>query len=375
MLLCDLCCNELTYCAYTVPGSERGAKVYICNHCGLVQTAYEKYSHSRMPSISSGATWGNLRYSKELLGEEDWSFILQNVPVEQIRSAMDIGANRGWMLQRLLTLPNIRRITAVEPDHRVVGDWYHHEKIFKVLNRLEKVAFWKDEKYDFIYCSHTLEHADSATEMLGIAEHLLNGYLFLEVPNIAVIDRPDNVTEFFIDKHAFHFDADSLRNCCMSVGLEVAAEQVDEFNIRFLCRKAPTDLCITNAFEENRSRIARYAEQLPATQQKLVELCKQWNQLEETAIFGGHNILHALVTIGGLDLQRFVVIDDYVAKYMPTFNGHPIQTCEQVDWSKVKKVLVLARLSAQKIINKLKLYGDFEVIEWNASLRALLAGP
>ena len=32
-----------------------------------------------------------------------------------------------------------------------------------------------------------------------------NGFMFLEVPNSEVIKNKDNVEEYFIDKHHYHF--------------------------------------------------------------------------------------------------------------------------------------------------------------------------
>ena len=65
-ICCDFCRPDSLTFAYAPDGSTRGLKVYVCQHCGLVQSAPRiartKERHSA--AVSGGADWGNVRYGK-----------------------------------------------------------------------------------------------------------------------------------------------------------------------------------------------------------------------------------------------------------------------------------------------------------------------
>ena len=57
--------NSLTF-AYQPEGSTRGLKVYLCRHCGLVQSTprIDRTQKRHAAAVSGGADWGNVRYGK-----------------------------------------------------------------------------------------------------------------------------------------------------------------------------------------------------------------------------------------------------------------------------------------------------------------------
>ena len=62
---CGLCNETSLDEVYTPERSTRGIKVYLCRHCGLVQSL-PRIDHAprRGAAVSSGADWGNVRYGK-----------------------------------------------------------------------------------------------------------------------------------------------------------------------------------------------------------------------------------------------------------------------------------------------------------------------
>ena len=65
-MFCDGCNSLLGEPIYTPLNSKRGAKVFKCNHCSLVQTKYitNESQDLRDKSISTDADWGNIRHGK-----------------------------------------------------------------------------------------------------------------------------------------------------------------------------------------------------------------------------------------------------------------------------------------------------------------------
>ena len=52
--------------AYAPERSTRGLKVYLCRHCGLVQSLprIDRTRQRHAAAVSGGADWGNVRYGK-----------------------------------------------------------------------------------------------------------------------------------------------------------------------------------------------------------------------------------------------------------------------------------------------------------------------
>lgn len=234
---CDLCASDRLELAYKPPTSTRGLAVFVCKECGLVQSL-PRIDHvtSRNLAVSGGADFGNIRYGKGF-GTESAITLLTNVlDLRTVRNCLDIGANRGSFTLRLHEIAPQANILAIEPDGNIVADYADVPGIELVVDRIERVSL-PEERFDLVYCSHTLEHLRSPRQVLGQMKQAMthDGVLFLEVPNLDFIGREDVLEEWFIDKHLYHFSEEALRNYLRATGFRVAGglSNQDDENITF----------------------------------------------------------------------------------------------------------------------------------------------
>ena len=69
-LACDLCDKTSLTQVYAAPDSMRKLTVWVCSHCGLMQSLPRVDRAARRPAtVSAGADWGNLRYGKGFRAE------------------------------------------------------------------------------------------------------------------------------------------------------------------------------------------------------------------------------------------------------------------------------------------------------------------
>src|SRR3954465_1571194 len=64
--LCDLCGATSLAQVYKPERSTRGLQIYLCRHCGLVQSLprIDRMASRNQATVSQGADWGNVRYGK-----------------------------------------------------------------------------------------------------------------------------------------------------------------------------------------------------------------------------------------------------------------------------------------------------------------------
>ncbi len=178
---CDFC-NCPIEPVYAVPDSPQGCVVHLCRACGLVQSIPTKpHPPGRTVSLSSGPDWGNVRHGKGLRLAKAKEVLTPYL--EGVRTVLDVGSNRGdfvrWMQK---DYPNAV-VTAIEPDRSVI-DYVDTENLCVLNARFESIDV--RGLYDLVHCCHTLEHADSAAEMMNGMVRCLKpgGLLYLDVPNL-----------------------------------------------------------------------------------------------------------------------------------------------------------------------------------------------
>src|SRR5689334_7150962 len=94
--LCELCRRAELSLAYEPHGSKRGLKVYLCEHCGLVQSLPRIDRAPRAPAaVSSGADWGNIRYGKGFRTQAALATLRRHLDLSADLSILDVGSNRG----------------------------------------------------------------------------------------------------------------------------------------------------------------------------------------------------------------------------------------------------------------------------------------
>jgi SAM-dependent methyltransferase len=387
-MTCDFCQSDTGFVAYTVPDSARGMHVWVCARCGLAQSVPKPTNEPRprIVSISSGATWGNIRHGKGLRLEAGIPILEAHLPWQRIQDVLDVGANRGDFLRWLQATHLVPRAVGIEPDSSIVEAYRNLPGLTLHVERLERLTL-PAQHFDFVYCSHTLEHADSAAAMLRQIHGCLKvgGYLFLEVPNLDVLQDRDTVEEFFIDKHRFHFNRSLLGAFLQHLGFRIVhgAQDTDLFNITFvLTKEAPS--CPAAGFEPpnaglaeaNRALIAEYVQTLAHNRSRLKQVVEKIHWFagrQKVAFWGAGRLFDALICHGGLEVGRtWGVVDEYLSKVLPEAHGQPIRRPEQLKSNPPDVIIVLARSSAAKIAARARSFGIRKIITMSDLLHSVV---
>lgn len=239
--ICELCrCDALKHC-YQPERSSRGLGVYLCTHCGLVQSLPRIDRHVRAAAaVSSGADWGNVRYGKGFRTAVALKALQRHVDLDSGFSLLDVGSNRGSFARAVLDSAANAALVAVEPDERVAGACANLDRVELVRARIEDAAL-ETARFDVVHSCHTIEHVAHPARVLADHWRVLkdNGILILDAPNIALIGSDDIVEEWFIDKHLYHFSAVTLRTLIEAAGFEIVedADDRDRSNLLFVARK------------------------------------------------------------------------------------------------------------------------------------------
>jgi SAM-dependent methyltransferase len=331
---CDLCGDSRLTLAYRPPTSVRGLAVYVCENCGLVQSLPRvDQGPSRQVAVSCGAAWGNVRYGKGFRTETAISFLQQTLNLEAVQQCLDIGANRGSFVLRLQEIAPQAEITAIEPDRHVVEGYAGNPGIHLIVGRIEGVELPR-QRFDLVYCSHTLEHLRSPRETLKkIAQALApGGTLFLEVPHLHYLHREDLLEEWFLDKHLYHFSPAVFTDYLRLAGLRLLSSLPDPQteNITVIAQKNGSVLPRTSAWDkrrgpENLELLARYCTTLEKNQQTLKRVSRNLEELagaRRVVIWGAGRIFDSLVQHGGLKVQVLAgLVDRYLADLVGEVHG------------------------------------------------------
>ena len=187
--------------------------------------------------------------------------------------------------------------------------------------------FRTDKKFDFIYCSHTLEHVNSARLVLEIIYTLLSteGLAYIEVPNIRMIDT-DQPSEFFIDNHLYHFDSMSLMRMLTGASLKVVCMECTDTIIRLVCRQEDSFSSSKKSSKEEKGfdysfKIRDYSERLRTWRQSADGISK----ILRSAKINGRNVVawgaarttHYLVENSDFSYSDFDLIVDLYLSVKP----------------------------------------------------------
>src|ERR1700753_2842432 len=105
-LVCDFCGKDSLKFAYQPEGSTRGLKVYLCNHCGLVQSLprIDRTRKRHDAAVSGGADWGNVRYGKGFRTAVAHQALALHAPLDDEMALLDVGSNRGRFAKAFLDI-------------------------------------------------------------------------------------------------------------------------------------------------------------------------------------------------------------------------------------------------------------------------------
>lgn len=380
---CDFCDTPLKAPRYIVPESEYRMQVYVCPHCGLTQSIKkDARTKQKIKSTSAGPRFGNMRIGKGIRFNEIKHFLSDYIDLKHVKRILDIGSNRGDFVLWAHTLHSDAKITAVEPDSMVTGDYEHIRNINLIRSRYENTPE-REGYYDFVFCSHTLEHANSARAMLMRIAHEINdhGLLFLEVPNIEIIEEPDIVEEFFIDKHTFHFYPSVLIHMLTSLGFEIIADHTTISNITLIARKMKRTLPPHTVSKKHKAvrathlLINKYKQMLPENRNNLTAIADRLYEFtgrQRVVVWGAGRIFDALVHYGEFKTDRLAgIVDSYVYKHGLKHRNIPVLSPSALRTIDPHVVVILAKSSTDMIEKECRQYGVRHVIKFSDLLRSI----
>jgi 2-polyprenyl-3-methyl-5-hydroxy-6-metoxy-1,4-benzoquinol methylase len=357
---CDLCGNAALEQVYAPQGSVRKLTVWLCTHCGLVQSL-PRIDHAprAKASVSADADWGNVRYGKGFRAEANLSTLKPFLPKRRPLRVLDVGASRGAFALELSTAYPNAEIIGIEPDERVVGAWAGKPGFTWLHARLENTRL-EANAFDLVYSCHTLEHVKSAREALRHHWETLkpHGHLLLEVPNLAMIGLNDIVEEFFIDKHLYHFSARTLARLLVASGFRAVAlaDPRDAVNITIVAVKADAGAApIESDVREVESAAALISSYHAARLQNLSALTSVARMIDamaprKVAVWGAGRLLNSLIQNGGLKPASLTaIVDKHLVRYAQ--DSHGIRLTAPTDLANLKPdiVVVMSRSFASEI--------------------------
>jgi SAM-dependent methyltransferase len=385
---CDFCGSGRFDDVYRPYVSLRQVSVAVCRDCGLVYSRYADVPYSRDPRPSGDADWGNIRWAKGFRLDALRPLLTEQVAKGGIKRVLDVGANRGSFVEWMLELNPALQVTAVEPDERVVTTYKDRPEIDLRVAKLEHTELDADA-YDFVYCCQTLEHADSAADMIARMHAALKvgGTLFIEVPNIEVISYPLTIEENFIDKHTAHFSHRLLTAYVEWSGfrLEAGTNPADDIlNVRILATKVGPQnpkpfidyFQAGDLPEHNRDLLSTYAANMARNRAALPAVVEKIDRLmasQSVAFWGATTIFDLLVKYGGLEPAKVkLLVDSYVYKYLPLHHGVKVQPPTALRAATPDICIVLARFSADAIKDSARQFGVRNVISFSDLLQSVL---
>ena len=242
---CDFCGRDSLKFVYQPEGSTRGLKVFLCGHCGLVQSTprIDRTEKRHDAAVSGGADWGNVRYGKGFRTQVAMDALARHADLGAGLSLLDVGSNRGRFTAAFLEAAPNAQITAVEPDERYADSCAGLSRTRLIQSRIEDAKL-ADASFDVVHSCHTIEHLAGPFGSLKDHARVLKpgGLLVLDAPNIALIGGNDILEEWFIDKHLYHFSDVTLGRMIEAAGFTIIEQPdpKDRINLIFVARKSGT---------------------------------------------------------------------------------------------------------------------------------------
>jgi SAM-dependent methyltransferase len=364
-LHCDFCRRENLVAAYKPDGTTRGLTVYLCQHCGLVQSAprIARTAERHAAAVSGGADWGNVRYGKGFRTDVALDAVARQSDMAAALKLLDVGSNRGSFARAFLEAAPNALITAVEPDERFAQSCADLPRTDLVQARIEDTALPPD-RFDIVHSCHTIEHL--AAPFAALKDHArvlkTGGILVLDAPNIALIGGRDIVEEWFIDKHLYHFSATTLGRMIEAAGFEILREPdpADDVNLLFVARKTGAlPFVVTSDHMEvgiAQALLQRYQATRLANLAAMHHAAAAIRAMapRRVALWGAGRLFDLLVREGGFDPKTLtLLIDAHLQKHMDERHGVRLAAPEAL--ADVDAVIVMSRMFAAEIAREVKM--------------------
>jgi 2-polyprenyl-3-methyl-5-hydroxy-6-metoxy-1,4-benzoquinol methylase/predicted RNA-binding Zn-ribbon protein involved in translation (DUF1610 family) len=376
---CDFCGSSLDgQITYKPIESRRDAKVYVCPSCGLVQSKQNHFSADSEVRVSSNADWGNVRHGKGARFQSLLTFWEKEVDWNYVKKVLDIGSNRGdfvlWVNEKH---PEVE-IWAIEPDKNLVDAYCSKKGLNLHTTHAEKVDL-PEETFDLAFCSHTLEHVDSASRLIEHCRRAIKpgGFLILEVPNLNAIDGINIVEEFFIDKHMFHFDRETLLDYIKSAGFSVISgdKDDDKTNISLLLRREKsTSIYCPIASEQrairNQRWISKYSNLVLKNREYLKRMVDEklgpLSKRQKVAYWGAGRIFDALIKFGGLEASNvYSLVDGHLHGIVDKVHSVTIERPETLRLREPQVVVILGQSAEDFMAKRAYAFGIRHIIKFS----------
>jgi SAM-dependent methyltransferase len=362
---CNLCDHETLEPAYTPENSGRGITVYLCRHCGLVQSLPRAdRAPRRAAAVSSGADWGNVRYGKGFRTKQAMDALERNIDLSRELAVLDVGSNRGSFAKALTTAAPNATITAVEPDERVAQSSEGLPRTTLIPSRIEDAAL-ETGRFDVVHSCHTIEHLAYPMEVLEDHWRVLkpHGLLIIDAPNTALLGADDIVEEWFIDKHLYHFSKRTLTRMIEAAGFAIVedADDSDNANLLIVARRIDTktmDL-VRDPIEvaEAERLVIAYQNTRARNLMALTAVAAEIGTLlpKRVAMWGAGRLFDSLVIHGGFQpSQLAMLIDANLKKHMGERHGFALSTPDDLPSAEPGVVVVMSRGFAGEIAEHAK---------------------
>jgi SAM-dependent methyltransferase len=362
---CELCHNETLTQVYEPERSPRGLKIYLCSHCGLVQSLPRiDRAPRKSAAVSGGADWGNVRYGKAFRTDAAMKALARHADFNSAVSLLDVGSNRGSFVKAFLNAAPNAQVLALEPDERVVDSCKDLERTDTVCARIEDAALESD-RFDIVHSCHTIEHLAHPQEVLADHWRTLKsgGLLVLDAPNIAILDESDIIEEWFIDKHLYHFSARTLIRMVRAAGFDIveAPDAKDRTNVLIVARKSDKAVRARDddplEVAEAERLIAAYGATRARNLAALTALAADIAQMapRRVAMWGAGRLFDSLVTHGGFEPAMLSsLIDKHLKQYVGERHGRMLVEPQSLAQTQPGVVIVMSRGFAQEIADEAK---------------------
>jgi SAM-dependent methyltransferase len=362
---CDFCRKDSLDFAYACEASGRGLKVYVCRHCGLVQSAprIARTKDRHAAAVSGGADWGNVRYGKGFRTKAAMDALARHADLQAPMAVLDVGSNRGSFARALLQAAPKVALTALEPDERFADASADLPRTELVRARTEHTAF-ADGRFDVIHTCHTIEHVGEAFATLKDHARVLKdgGLLVIDAPNIGLIGGEDISEEWFIDKHLFHFSAHTLSRMIEAAGFTIIErnDPADAVNLLFVARKTglPSETVAADPAEaaQAMSLMARYQRSRAHNLAALTRAARELDALkpQKIALWGAGRLFDLLVREGGFDPASLsLLIDVHLKLHMDSRHGVALANPDALSDANADVVVVMSRMFADEIAEEI----------------------
>ena len=367
--LCLLCRSPGLEPLYEPLGSQRGITIHSCKNCGLLQSLPRNTKGTGIPSTSHLADYGNLRQGKISRAAPNLAFFRSNLPGWRPKQILDVGASRGYFVEKFRQWLPDSTIMAIEPDTSIWPEYRSSVEYWKP-KRIENITFF-GEAFELVYMSHTLEHLSTPLPTLRKLRAALapNGWLLVEVPNIrGSMGIVDVIEELYLDKHVSHLSKNTLCKMLGQAGFLPVYHQIDTENVTILAKRGGV-VPVPDDYEAASIRpiVQAYASDLIKNREALKGKVWRLNQTirregRPALISGGGRILSALVE-AGLDILLF---DGVVDPWLPldeVFSLPVLNNPSMIGYVQPKSVLVCSRTSVERM--------EAEVMEWESNAKVI----